>query len=518
MDGSISWVLEFSSNGRQSAFHKGVHMTNITAAHLYDHVACPHRVHLDTFGDLSKRDEISPFVQLLWERGNSYEAEVISDLGEGTFISLREHSPGDREVLTLQAMNDGVPLIYGGRISADDLLGEPDLLIKKDGGYIAADIKSGQGEAGESDEDDGKLKPHYAVQVALYTDVLGRLGLGVGHVAEIWDIKRDKVQYDLDRPRHSRTDETWWDVYQVRLSEVRAILDGAETKGASASACKLCHWYSSCRSELVACADLSLIPGLGRALRDTISGSLTCLTDFAGSDPETFMEGKKTTFQGLGPDRLRLFRSRAKLLTEEGAKPYLRAAVDLPTAKHEIFFDIEADPMNDIVYLHGFVERWNGDPSTEKFTAYFAEANSVEAERDAFAAAMAFLNERPDAAIYYYSKYERTMYRKLSIKHEGVCTPDQIEELFTPPRAIDLYYDVVCKATEWPTYDHSIKTLAKHLGFAWRDTDPSGAASIEWYQRWVDSGDAEIKQRILDYNEDDCRATAVLLDGIRKMG
>ena len=92
-----------------------------------------------------------------------------------------------------------------------------------------------------------------------------------------------------------------------------------------------------------------------------------------------------------------------------------------------------------------------------------------------------------------------------------------IEELFTPPRSTDLYYDVVFRATEWPTYDHSIKTLAKYLGFAWRDTDPSGAASIEWYQRWLETGDQAIKQRILDYNEDDCRATGVLLAGIRAL-
>ncbi|MEZ4275185.1 MAG: ribonuclease H-like domain-containing protein [Nitrospirales bacterium] len=46
---------------------------------------------------------------------------------------------------------------------------------------------------------------------------------------------------------------------------------------------------------------------------------------------------------------------------------------------------------------------------------------------------------------------------------------------------------------------------------------PSGAASIEWFHRWVESGDRTIRQRILDYNEDDCRATRVLLDGIRRL-
>jgi hypothetical protein len=43
---------------------------------------------------------------------------------------------------------------------------------------------------------------------------------------------------------------------------------------------------------------------------------------------------------------------------------------------------------------------------------------------------------------------------------------------FDPTRAVDLYFDVVLKATEWPTRDFSIKTITKHLGFNWRDTHP----------------------------------------------
>ncbi len=89
--------------------------------------------------------------------------------------------------------------------------------------------------------------------------------------------------------------------------------------------------------------------------------------------------------------------------------------------------------------------------------------------------------------------------------------------MFDPGRSIDPHFDVVAKATEWPTRDHSIETLSKFLGFGWRDAHPSGAASIEWFQRWLESGDPAVKQRILDYNEDDCRATRVLLDGIRRL-
>jgi predicted RecB family nuclease len=50
--------------------------------------------------------------------------------------------------------------------------------------------------------------------------------------------------------------------------------------------------------------------------------------------------------------------------------------------------------------------------------------------------------------------------------------------VFEPPRAVDLYGDVVLKATEWPTRDHSIKTLAKYLGFTWRAVARRGSCSM----------------------------------------
>jgi predicted RecB family nuclease len=77
--------------------------------------------------------------------------------------------------------------------------------------------------------------------------------------------------------------------------------------------------------------------------------------------------------------------------------------------------------------------------------------------------------------------------------------------------------DLVARATEWPTSDYSIKTLARYAGFEWRDADPSGASSIEWYARWLETRDPAIKQRILQYNEDDCHAMRVLLDRIRDL-
>ncbi len=52
----------------------------VSASTLYNLIACPQRVALDAFGDPNERDEISPFVKLLWERGTLFEKETIAGL------------------------------------------------------------------------------------------------------------------------------------------------------------------------------------------------------------------------------------------------------------------------------------------------------------------------------------------------------------------------------------------------------------------------------------------------------
>lgn len=492
----------------------------VTASMLYDLVNCPRRVALDLFGDVAARDEINPFVRLLWERGTIYERETIAKLSQ-PYTDLSALEGAEKEKQTIEAMKRGDPLIYSGRISVDDLLGLPDLLRKEGAGYVPGDIKSGAGEEGGGDDGEageGRPKVHYAVQLGLYVDILERMALSAARRAFVWDIHGEEVPYDFQVPLGSKVSATLWDEYQWALSEARAILARQITpQPAYASVCKLCHWYSLCLDQLAQADDLTLIPFLGRSLRDVMQGVVPSISAFAASTPESFIQGKKTIFKGLGPERLRLFHGRAGMLKEPTPKPYLRATISFPVVPIELFFDVEVDPLRDICYLHGIVERRDRKNESERFVYFFTDEITPESERAAFSAAFTYLSSQTGAAIYHYSKYERTIYRKLQRKYSDVCSADDIERLFEPPRAIDLYGDVVLKATEWPTRDHSIKTLAKYLGFTWRDVHPSGAASIEWFDRWAQQRDPEVKKQILDYNEDDCRATRVLLDGIRQL-
>ena len=430
------------------------------------------------------------------------------------YLNLAPYAGDEKEGRTLEAMGRGEPLIYSARIQADGLLGDPDLLRKEGDGYIAGDVKSGSGEEGP--EDDSKPKKHYAVQLGLYTDILERKGLSAGRRAFVWDITGREVIYDFAATYGKRNPRTLWEDYQECLAQAQAIVSKeADTLAAYGGVCKLCHWYNACLSRLSAADDLTLIPELGRSRRDTMRSEVSTIHDFAAANPEEYVMGAKTAFRGIGPATLAKLHARAKLIaTGNKAQPYLREPVHFPPSDRELFFDIETDPLRDICYLHGFVERVGGNNEGEHYVSFFAGDPTAEAEKQAFAEAWAYIQEQTPCSIYYYSKYERTVYRKLREKYPEICSEEQLEALFDPTRAIDLYFDVVLRASEWPTKDYSIKTLAKYLGFHWRDTHPSGAASIEWFHEWVESGDPGVRQRILDYNEDDCRATRVLRDGI----
>ena len=488
----------------------------VTATQLYSYLACPHRVELDTFADATEKDPVSPFVKLLWERGTQYEEETILRLG-APFTDLSDFSGEEKEQRTRDALVRGDTLIYSGRLSAEELLGEPDLLRREPDGYVAIDIKSGAwGEGGDEEADEeGKPKKSYGVQIALYSDILSRLGVSTARYGYIWDVHGKEKRYDLDAPLGPRSPAIW-DIYLETRAEVAQVLAReTSTRPAAASICKQCVWRSKCLRELKESHDLTLLPELGRMKRDALVGQFPTVDALAVADIVPFVHGKKTDFSGIGAATLQKFKARAELSVASDAAPYLTRQIAWPMAEVELFFDIETDPMRDVCYLHGFVIRERGSTATERFEGIFTPDVSQESERDAFARAMNLFRAHLGAVIVHYSKYERTEYRKLQRKYPDVASAEEIEALFAQPRALDLYFDVVKGGSEWPTLDFSIKSLAKYCGFQWRDSDPSGASSIEWFDQWVRTGNPALRQRLLEYNEDDCRAMRVVMDEMK---
>ncbi len=488
----------------------------ITASMLYNLVSCPHRVERDLFADPAEKDEVSAFVEMLWDRGNAWETKVVEELPLAP-LDLKGIDRTKRGAATLAAMRDGAALIYGGWLEHGDLVGEPDLLRAEAGGYVAIDIKSGRGKEGggngPDDDEPGKPKKEYAVQLAHYTHLLERLGFSPRRHAYVWDVHRSEVEYAFDEPQGKKTPETWWAYYERQLAAARAIAARQQTtRPALASICKLCHWGSACTKRAEESMDLTLVPELGRSRRDQLATLFPDLRAFADADLAAAKAAHPEVFKGLG-DLPRRLQARARLQLTGGA-PYATQPLDLPTGDTILYFDVETDPMLDFCYLHGF---WVVEHGRGRFVEFHTNDASPAEERRAFAEAVAFVRAHADAPVVHYSPYERVTFRSLGAKYPDVISSEDAEALMQPPRAFDLYHRAVRPFTEWPTRDYSIKSLAKKVGFQWRDRNPSGAASIEWFQQWLRSRAPEDLQRILDYNEDDCIAMQKVLDALRTL-
>lgn len=473
---------------------------------------------MDVTGDPALRDPVSPFLQLLWERGAAHEREVVAALGE-PFLDLSGLAGDEKEAATRAAIARREPLIYNGRLSVHELLGEPDLLRYEGSGYAAIDIKSGAGREDAADEEEGeegRPRGDYGVQIALYTDILLRMDLAAGRHGYILDVHRRLHRYDLDAPLGPRSGSLWELYLKSRAALLQSLQHAEASLPARSSRCSQCVWRSACMRVLREARDLTLIPDLGRKLRDVLKDEFPTLADLAAANIERYIDGGKSSFQGVGAKRLRRFQRRAALQLAPDAAPCLTRQIAWPERDVELFFDIETDPLRDLCYLHGFVIRERGATAGECFRGIFAADPSPDGERDAFAEALALLRHYPEALVIHYSKYERTWYRRLQQRYPDVATEVEIGQLFAGPRALDLFR-IVQSDSEWPTLDYSVKSLAKYLGFAWRDPDPSGASSIEWFDQWARQGDPALRQRLLAYNEDDCRAMRVVLDKMKTL-
>ncbi len=497
---------------------------NITASKLYDYIQCPHRIWRDIYGPQDEKSkEINSFVQMLWDRGVSYEKQRM--LLAGDYLDLSKGSLDERFEKTIQAMKDGVPLIYQGVLRKDNLLGIPDLLRRDDDGrYIPIDIKSGMGYEG-ADGNGGKepkLKKHYGVQLALYSDLARKLGFENNREGIVLDVKGNEVEYNLDDKMTARDPMTFWEFYEQTRAAVSNLMEGkTKNNPAMASPCKLCQWHDSCEKWVKENDDLSGLFYVGRGARDTILNDLhvSCVDDVFSIDVDEAMSEKKkdkTFLKKIGKSTLQKIIRRAKIL-KKTKKPVAYEEIKFPDTEYELFFDIEADPTQEFVYMHGIYER---SKKGERYIDFTAREISDEAEKEAWSRFWEYIRSLPKNSytVYYYSPYERVTYKKLRKKYPDVVSEKELEEFFDPETAIDLYLDVVLKRTDWPLGSYSIKALAVYLGFEWEDKSPSGALSIEWFNKYIETKDEKVMERILIYNKDDCKATMILKDGLEKLG
>ena len=459
-------------------------MPKLTASQLYNLVQCPYRVELNIYGDPNEKLPHSEFFMKLIEDGIEHEKEVISDIAFKEVPS--EGTLEERAKITAGLMKEKTPWIYQAVLLKDDLVGIPDLLEYVGDHYEPVEIKSGRG-----------VKEEYAMQICFYAYLLGQI-TGNGP-------KRGRI-INADKEFLEVFVSGWWEKFEKRFEyQKRIVRAEAHDDLAIGGACNNCPWRKFCEQKARVQDDLTLISGLSRVNKARlIRAGIKTQRDAGRMDPAIANEIK-----GLGPVLVNKFREQAQVNLENKMRVF--AEPEFREAPVEIFFDLEGDPLMAIDYLIGMFVRENG---REEYISIVA--SNPEDEKIMWREFMDYMSGiKKDYVLYHYAEYEKTHLKVLFERYGGD------ENLFGEINysLVDLR-NVIRRSVYLPLLKYSLKYVARHLGFEWEVGDEaSGANSILWYQQYLEDIEKNkaIMEKIIKYNEDDCRATAVVKDWLKTL-
>ena len=336
-----------------------------------------------------------------------------------------------------------------------------------------------------------------------------------------------KERSALERYDHEHT-------FRVKVAQVASKRNGGPADPRPMVApifvreCSSCVWWQVCAPQLgdddlsmridkspLDVREISVLRSLGiRSVHDLVDTNLDALL------PRYLPEVRH---RPGAEDRLRLAARRARMIaTWVELERTTTGAILLPVSELEVDWDIETSA-NDKVYLWGFLVRHPGDPDDAGSYHGFAEFTDLDEAGELALAARAMswlrslLAEHPSTIIYHYSDYEMVHLRKLASGRgpHGLRGSDKLVD----GRHVDLFE--IVRQHFFGAHGLSLKVVAHAVaGFSWRDDTPGGLNSQQWFAEAVHADDAQTRaeaaQRILDYNEDDVRATAALRDWLRK--
>ena len=522
----------------------------------YDAKRCARRIHNEWDPSLETEPwEAPPAVQMLFDQGRRFQDEVFAELAGACPGAIDLADVGPKQIIvgaTLEAMDRRFPLIMNGWLP-DDIAGgrkgRPDLLVHVgDGRYLPGEVKShyvlrenkkseltysladapgvpltAPGRTTRDRLDD-------ALQLAHYWRMLEALGRTPDRpTAIVMGTERTLAWLDLDRPAfttfsrtHGTTQRSALERYdhehgfRLKVANAAANQEPALVVPIFVDECDACPWYDYCRSitdDNAASAHITkgrltvrewqALKALGFETVDEMAGLDPTDPDFLGRYlPEV---AHRRDAQG----RLQTAVRRAQMVRDGvSLERRTQGPIEVPSADVEIDLDIEWDP-DENVYLWGCLVT---DRGRSEYHPHVTWDDMDESSRHAQAFA-AWLRELLAGAeadgrttlIFHYSPAETTYLRRLL----GDEATDLLEH------CVDLY--PIVKRHFFGLHGLGIKPIATAFGFQWRDEDPGGLQSQAWLQD-ARAGDLAARRRLLEYNEDDVRATAVVRRGLRDCG
>ena len=484
-----------------------------SASDLANYLDCAHLTALDLLAlthpeAAPARTADSDEAALVQAHGFAHEARYLQHLREsGRQVTALPSGTGNLAAAvaaTLAAMQRGDEIIYQAALRHDEFAGYADFLIRVPGAsslgdwhYEVADTKLAR-----------TPKAKFMIQLCFYADLLAQ---AQGRLPE-----RVHLVFGDGGERAFRT--TDYMAYFTNLRRRYGVFVSADTQATypdPVSRCDLCHWREACAQQRLQDDHLSQVANISRLqVRKLQDAGVSQMAALAALPAEA-------RIANLHPDTLGRLRAQARLqvhkretgkdvhelLSIEAGRGFTR--LPQPDAG-DLFFDMEGDPYetDGLEYLFGV-----GYLEKKRFRFKDFWAHNRAEERQAFEAfidfAMQRLKQHPAAHIYHYAAYEETALKRLMSLHG--TREAEVDHLLRAGKLIDLY-KVVREGLRVSEPRYSIKNLETFYAEKRAGEVKSAGASIVYYERWKETGEAQLLADIRAYNEDDCRSTWQLHD------
>lgn len=293
--------------------------------------------------------------------------------------------------------------------------------------------------------------------------------------------------------------------------------------------CETCRWWPACRPRLdkndlslridkarLDAREISVLAAMGISTIDQLAAA-----DLDALAPDYLPE---VSHRSGAEQRLRLAARRASLLVHgEQLQRTTSGPLELPPPGWSIDLDIETS-VRDRVYLWGFLVNDPQDPAGSHYVHFsrfsvLDEAAEQELAEQAMGWLATQLSAHPGARVYHYSDFEVVHIRRIAAA-SGLPGTVRVARHYTRSSFFDLF--PVVRRNFFGAHGLGLKALAQYgAGFNWRDEEPGGLNSQHWFAAAVTAEDEEkrrqLRRRVLEYNEDDTRATRELRAWLRSL-
>jgi predicted RecB family nuclease len=266
--------------------------------------------------------------------------------------------------------------------------------------------------------------------------------------------------------------------------------------------CAECEYQGRCRQKAVEKDDLSLLAGMTEKERKKHnSKGIFTVTQLS----HTFRPRRR-------PKRLasrgEKYHHALKALAIRERKVHVVGNPELKLDGTPVYLDVEGLPDRDFYFLIGV-----RIPTDDGLAQHSFWADNPEDEKRIWDAFLGLLATVESPRLIHYGSFETTFLKKLLGRYGDSGNAVVGKAIECPVNLLSFVYAHIY----FPTYSNGLKDLARFVGFDWSDPNAAGAQAVVWRAEWEQSHEPALKQKLVEYNADDCEGLRRVTDFVRTL-